>query len=168
MSEKYVVYQYKKDMSGKSDIFCWNTIGYSLKIKKVSFKEELFFRTILFALASKGRHKIYCLYDKKGLAHFSFVVPYCAKFSFIKKEDYQIGPCWTRDDCRGQGLYGKMLTYISEQKIKDCSSANTYVLVREANKESTKGIKKTRFIRVGICEKTKYLRHYKNVVKDSE
>lgn len=167
MRKEYAVYQYAKDKSCEANIFYWNKMGYSFKRKKVSFEKELFVRIVLFLVASKGKHQIYCLYDKKGLAHFSFLIPYCAKFSFMKKEDYQIGPCWTRNDCRGQGLYGKMLMYIAKQKMKDSPLSEVYVLVRAANKESTNGIMKTNFTRVGICKKTKYLRYYKNIVKEN-
>lgn len=166
MSEQYIVYKNNKISSVSTNILYWNSIKYSLKVKKISVNKKLFVKVIFFLLVSKGKLKIYCLYDKKGLAHFSFLIPYCAKFSFMGKGDYQIGPCWTREDCRGQGLYGKMLSFISNQKIKDSSNQNTFVLVREANKESTKGIMKTNFIRVGVCSKTKYLKHYKNVVMD--
>ena len=167
MNEKYIVYQFEKSNCA-IDEFHWEDLGYILKIKKFSIEKVLRIRIILFLLASRGKHKIYCLYDKKGLAHYSFLIPYCPKFSFMKKDDYFIGPCWTREDCRGQGLYGKMLSYIAKDVIKKNRSSDVHGLIREANVESTRGIRKACFKEIGFCQKTKYLKHYKSVIGDDE
>ena len=164
----YVVYQYSKGSKYSADKLDWKKLGYDLKIKKISCEKVLRLRIALFLFVSRGKYKIYCLYDRKGLVHFSFLIPYCLKFSFMNKADYQIGPCWTREDHRGQGLYGKMLLHIARDVISNNKSSNVYVLVREANIESTRGIEKVNFMKIGVCKKTKYLKHYKSVTESEK
>lgn len=187
MSEEYVVFKYDKFRAEeKNDLhrqyfeeknFDFLQEHYlqsilksdSLKCSIRKYRKDLILRKriLLFSIATMGRHKIFCIDDKKGLVHFTFIIPYCKKFSFMCKQDYQIGPCWTREDYRGQGIYGKVVTYIAEQLMQKNSVSDIYMLIREMNKESINGINKTNFKRIGKCKKTTYLRYYKEVIRDN-
>ena len=129
----------------------------------ISYDFELLKKKILFFLVSRGRYKICCVKNSDGeLMHYSFIVPYCRKFSFMNKEDVVIGPCWTNEKFRGKGIYANALDYIAMQVRQKNPQSNVYVLVREKNIQSTKGIQKSGFNPVGKIQKTKVLKLYRN------
>ncbi len=156
----YIVFKYDKSLAAKqapSDIEC-EFVKFPLEDK------ELIKRIVLFTAAAHGRHNICCVRNEQGeMIHYSFVIPHCPKFSFMGKNDFVIGPCWTREDYRGQGLYGKVLNRIGEKYTAENPEAELYILVRNENTSSVKGVQKSAFIPAGQCSKTKYLKHYKNV-----
>ena len=160
--EDYVVYRYNKSILNTDE---WLYQDLNVEIgKNMSRDAELMKKKILFTVASKGRHRICYVKNSKGeLVHYSFIIPYCAKFSFMNKGDFCIGPCWTKEDYRGKGIYGSVLNYIAKMILKDNETVDLYVLIREANASSTRGIQKANFVPVGKSTKTKYLKHYKKV-----
>ncbi len=90
----------------------------------------------------------------------------CHKFPFLKKNDVMLGPCWTRNDARGQGLYPGMINYIAHEIKKSRPDAEIYIVVREENISSTKGVLKADFRRIGSVEKTPKLKIYSKVNLD--
>ena len=160
--EKYIVYKYCKTVQTYTE---WSFNDTICKFgKRLSYDKELAKKKMLFSLVTRGKYQICYVHNTKGeLIHYSFVIPYCVKFSFMQKRDLQIGPCWTNKEYRGQGIYGRVLDYIAQRAISSNPDINLYVLIREANIESTKGIHKTNYIPVGECIKTKYLKYYKKV-----
>lgn len=157
MSEEYIIYKYN-DVSS-DNAFDWTELGLTLKVRKYFIKGVPIKSFAIGALSCLFRHRVYCLYDNHGLVHYSFLIPHCSKYPFTQKKDYVIGPCWTDDRRRGEGIYGRMLNYLGQVVRKQ--SGDSYVLVREANISSTKGITKARFDRAGVCTKSKMLKHYK-------
>lgn len=132
--------------------------------KNIYVDSELMKKKLLFAIASKGRYMIcYVKNTKNEIVHYSFMVPHCRKFSFMNDGDIQIGPCWTKETYRGKGIYGKVLNYIAQTILRGNKEANLYVLIREANVSSIKGIRKADFVPVGKCKKTAFLKHYQVV-----
>ena len=97
------------------------------------------------------------------VVHTSCVVPKCGKFSFLKKGDYEIGPCVTSEKFRGRGVYQYVLRHITSQQM--FQGANFYMIVREDNFPSVRGIEKSGFLRCGTVTKTRWLKNYK---KESE
>ena len=114
----------------------------------------------LFWLMTWGKAKIYYIAGNDGeIQHTSYVLPKCAKFPFMEKGSFEIGPCQTAEKFRGQGLYGKVLSYItSEETYKN---ARFYMIVEEQNKPSVRGIEKAGFVKSGTIKRTKYLKRYK-------
>lgn len=160
----YCLYQLNKEADIKFPqgiIKQWKTEGYAYSSKRFRKERRLFIAMCMYMIETRGKYTICCLDDDKGMVHYSFVIPYCKKFSFIKKKDYLLGPCFTREDCRGKHIYPNMLMHISKEILEANPEADIYVLIREENKESLKGIAKTEFKMVGKCTKTHILKYYK-------
>lgn len=69
---------------------------------------------IFFSLITFGKAKIfYVLDDTNGkVVHTSLVIPKCWKFTFLTQNDYEIGPCFTAPNYRGQGIYPRVLRLV--------------------------------------------------------
>ncbi len=127
---------------------------------KWRFNAVLFKSHLVNSIPACGRQEIICLDDDYGIVHYSFLMPSCCKFSFMKNGDCMIGPCWTREDKRGKGIYPEMLRLLASNYIKNNTGANVYILARPSNVPSTKGILKAGFVRIGYCYKTRFLKKY--------
>lgn len=111
-----------------------------------------------FVLSSRGKTQIIFLLDEgDNICHSSFVIPKIKKFPFMKKGDYQIGPCVTSVEHRGKGLYPFVINYIVADKD---FGGEFYMIVADTNTPSIKGIEKAGFKRVGNIKKTKLLKRY--------
>ena len=125
--------------------------------------EEVLFKTlcvrILFQLMTLGKAKLfYVMNESEKLMHTSYLVPACAKFPFMNEVDYEIGPCLTYPDYRGQGIYPRVLRSICN-KVGENNSV-FYMIVDEFNKSSIRGIEKAGFIRCGTVQKSKFTKRY--------
>jgi len=161
---QYCLYKVNKEMEiehPENIIEQWKSRGYVYSKKKLRGEKRLWIAICMYMIETYGKYHIYCLDDYKGIVHYSFVIPYCRKFSFMQEKDYLLGPCYTRDDCRGQRIYPNMLMHISKEILEVTPEADIYILIREENLESLKGIAKTNFELVGKCTKTKILKYYK-------
>lgn len=162
MNREYGVYRF---ISQKTNILSKSTLSVNkIKKRKFMFYRQLIIKCIYFGLFSNFSHSIYCLYDDKGLVHYSFLIPKCMKFSFMKRGDYQIGPCWTREDCRGKSIYSEMIKYIIYDKSKDKKNIRFYMLIRDTNYQSINGVYKLPFKKIGKCKKTRFLKLYKHII----
>ena len=114
---------------------------------------------VVFWVITFGKAKIFYVNDNSGsLMHTSYVVTPCYKFPFMKKGDFEIGPCFTYPEFRGQGIYVKVL-----KSICSClGDENTtfYMIVDENNTASVKGIEKSGFHRCGEVTSSKFLKRY--------
>lgn len=129
-----------------------------LEGEKHNFKTT--FVRLYFQLMTFGKAKLFCALDEFGkVTHTSYVVPKCFKFSFLKKGDYIIGPCYTKAEHRGKGIYPQMLGYI----CSNVGSKSTvfYMSVDENNFPSVKGIEKAGFKNCGTVKKTRLFKRYK-------
>lgn len=70
---------------------------------------------IRWALLTRNKAKIFYVRHKNGeIMHESVVIPECPKFPFLKRGDFEIGPCFTAEKYRGRGIYPAVLRYIAE------------------------------------------------------
>ncbi len=120
---------------------------------------KLILGRMYFWFITGGRYEIFYLLDDVNVAHTSYVVPKCAKFSFLNRGDYEIGPCVTSNMYRRNGCYSYILEYITT--LRDYADCDFYMIVNATNEASIKGIEKARFTKVGMVTKTKLLKYYK-------
>lgn len=139
---------------------------FTVQTRKFAFDKVLLKKMLYNAVVSGFRQKVYTCSDEKGLVHYSFAIAKCHKFGFLKQGDYSIGPCWTRDDQRGKGLFGDMLNYIASAIIKENPQSKVYVLVRTENEKSMRGVAKANFVNVGVVKKTPWLKQYSAIYKE--
>lgn len=131
--------------------------GYYLEGEKRSLKTTIV--RILFQLMSFGKAKILYMKDDVGeLIHTSYIVPRCYKFSFMERNDYEIGPCYTYPKYRGKGIYSSMLLYVCEK----LGNAQTtfYMIVDSENLASVRGIEKAGFEFCGTVRISRVLKRY--------
>lgn len=119
--------------------------------EKVTIKNTGFFRAIYWNIISHNKASIYFIKDEKGIVHSSYVIEKCCKFPFMKKDDIEIGPCYTRKDMRGKGIYPSVLNYIIQTELTEHNFA--YMIVEENNSSSLRGIQKLGFINIGNLKK---------------
>lgn len=122
-------------------------IGFSAKLVR------LYFWVITF-----GKYRIYYLLDNDRVVHTSYLVPKCSKFPFMGKNDLEIGPCFTEEQYRRKGGYAYMLERITTSA--EYENAHFYMIVRDTNLPSVKGIEKSGFERCGTIVRTKLLKRY--------
>lgn len=113
---------------------------------------------LLFQVMTLGKARIYYVQNGNDILHTSYVIPACAKFSFMDRNDLEIGPCYTYPTFRGKGIYPKVLSEICRRRANDTLSF--YMIVDETNFSSIKGIEKAGFVRCGSVQKSKFSRRY--------
>lgn len=118
-----------------------NLCSLSLPNEKISFSQKLI--RAYFSLITFGKFWVYYACDENRIVHTSYLLGKCYKFPFMKKGDYEIGPCVTDKEFRGKGIYPSVITRI----ICDMqNTANTlYMICEENNAPSIKGITKAGF-----------------------
>ena len=105
-----------------------------------------------------GKAKIYyVLSENDKIMHTSYLIPTCRKFAFMKKDEFQIGPCFTDKQFRGKGIYPAVLRHITSQN--EYEGKMFYMLVFTENLPSIKGIEKAGFKRCGNAKKTNAKRY---------
>ena len=114
---------------------------------------------LYFWLISRGKFCIFYLQHKGKIVHTSYVVPPCGKFSFLHEGDFEIGPCMTVGDYRGRGCYPYVLNAITERKA--CGTGNYYMIVRDDNSASVKGIEKAGFRLCGTVTRSRIRKAYR-------
>ena len=124
--------------------------------KKISFSSicngETRINDIMWFVISAGKYHIYEVTNEDGrVIHRSKVIGRCLKFPFLPKGSYEIGPCLTEEDFRGMGIYPSVLTHI-------CSvfQSDLYMIIREDNFSSIRGVKKAGFVKVGEGYRDKF------------
>lgn len=111
---------------------------------------------IYFMVLSAGRFQVaYVLSDDGELVHTSYIIGSRFKFRFMTKQDFEIGPCYTKEKFRGQGIYPSVLRVITS-----LYDVNFYMNVDESNVPSIRGIEKAGFSYVGHSIKTRFLKIY--------
>lgn len=163
MSEMYLYFR-----QGKPD----ETIGDLYEVKYHRISRGLFLpnetkslktavRRLYFLVLSFGRAVIAYVCDDQTnqVIHTSYVLPRSFKFPFLSKGDMEIGPCITVKKYRGKGIYPAVL-----RSIIRTGAGMFYMLVEKHNTASIHGIEKAGFKKVGLCEKTRFLKRY--IVKE--
>jgi len=130
--------------------------GYDLH-KNIKISSNLFgLKTSLYwNVITLGKARSYILTDEKGgIAHYSFVMPKCYKFPFMRSQksgDIEIGPCFTREKDRGRGLYPYVISQIANSHNK-CGAI--YMVIHNKNTSSIIGVEKAGFKRRQSLKKT--------------
>lgn len=101
-----------------------------------------------------GKYRIVYVKDGDVIIHFSIILPKYFKFPFIGPNDLEIGPCWTKEEYRGQGLYPAALSYII-RKYQHTRVQRLFMFTRKPNVASQKGILKVGFRPFGIGFKSR-------------
>ena len=117
------------------------TIIKAYKSQKLSAK--ILLNNIYWYIITRGKYRVWCVYDEAKIIHTSYVVPKCGKFSFLDKDDFEIGPCYTDTVYRGKGIYPAILFSISLNVAKN--DGNIYMIVDSDNKSTIRGIEKAGF-----------------------
>ena len=107
----------------------------------------------LWFLFTRGNYRIIYVLDNKRIIHYTHVIPYFWKFNFMKKNDFEVGPCWTDEKYRGKGIYKYVIQLAVEKFSKD--NASFYMIVDEKNISSIRGIEKSGFVKIGKVKKSK-------------
>lgn len=118
---------------------------------------------VAFYFATGGKLKIFYVRINKDIAHTSCVVPKCFKFTFLRENDYEIGPCFTNPNFRGQGIYPSILSEICHTEGNEKTAF--YMIVSDTNKASIRGIEKVGFIKCGVVRRSRLSKRYKLVNK---
>lgn len=119
---------------------------------------KLIGKRLLFQVMTLGKAKMYYIFNGRNLVHTSYVVSKCRKFPFMGKDDYEIGPCFTDPQYRGQGIYPSVLCWICNSIGNDNTAF--YMIVDESNTSSIRGIEKAGFKKCGIVKIAGFTRRY--------
>lgn len=141
-------------------VFTPSLRGLFLKGEKAGIKAAC--ARLMFHALTLGKAQIYYVRSGNDIIHTSYVIPACVKFSFMSRNDLEIGPCYTYPAFRGKGIYPKVLSEICRRRANDISSF--YMIVDETNLPSIKGIEKAGFVRCGSVQKSKISKRY-NLVR---
>lgn len=137
-------------------VFTPSLHGFFLKGEKIGIKTVCI--RLLFQVMTLGKAQIYYVQSGNDIIHTSYVIPACAKFPFMDRNDLEIGPCYTYPAFRGKGIYPKVLSEICRRRGNDTSSF--YMIVDETNLPSIKGIEKAGSVRCGSVHKSKFSKRY--------
>lgn len=140
----------ENDGQDKIDVRVIKLSFFKLFIPEEKFDIKTFTLRLYFSLITFNKTRIFYVVKNGVVAHYSYVIPKCFKFPFLKENDYEIGPCQTKKEFRGQGLYPMVLKKIVATEF---SSSNYFMIVHESNVCSIKGIKKAGFVECGRVEK---------------
>ncbi|HJD23228.1 MAG TPA: hypothetical protein H9694_03680 [Firmicutes bacterium] len=132
----------------------WGILSARRIKKHKNHPDSYFFQTISF-----GKARIYYVRNDAGeLMHTSYVVPRCFKFPFLGRGDYEIGPCYTYPLHRGKGLYPATLRFICENLGGE--GTTFYIIVRNENTPSIRGIEKAGFEYCGDIRESGIFKRY--------
>lgn len=120
---------------------------------------------VYFWLISQGKACVYYLLDGNRTVHTALVVPKCAKFPFLGKNEYEIGPCVTSPDYRRKGSYAYVLEHITTSL--EYEGSRFYMIVTDTNIPSVKGIEKAGFEACGTVKKSRFLKIYSRMEPDT-
>jgi hypothetical protein len=123
-----------------------------LKVKLLNFSDlKDFLIHYFWFFITKGKYRIVYMRDNSKIIHSTYILPRIYKFSFMAINDFEIGPCYTEESYRGQGIYSFVLTYIISKFGGD--GKRFYMIVLENNISSQKGVIKAGFVKSGVVYK---------------
>jgi len=102
-----------------------------------------FFVNVYWFLISFGKFEILQLFDSDNVAHYTYISPKVYRFPFMKKDDIQIGPCFTYQNYQKRGIYTLVLQYLISHYYKN--GRNLWIYCNENNEASRKTIEKVGF-----------------------
>ena len=115
-------------------------------------KNNVTIMDFIWNLISFNKCTLYlCRNEDRKIIHRSRVVGKNFKYKFLDKHQAEIGPCYTSKDYRGKGIYPAVLSFI----LNENKFSKYYMLVREDNESSLRGVRKAGFKECGFVAKTK-------------
>jgi len=96
--ERYKIFEFKPSL---------------LKLKPTKFTsvKDLIIH-ILWFVFTRGKYRIIYVKDDSKVIHTTYIIPKMFKFSFMNSNDLEIGPCYTEESYRGQGIYPFVLNWV--------------------------------------------------------
>lgn len=115
--------------------------------------------TLFWNFITLGKCRIYIARQGEELIHTSYVIGKCYKFPFVngRNRDIEIGPCDTKENFRGRGVYPYVLSTILERELKEGNKA--YMIISDANTASKRGVSKVGFSKVAVLRKDRLKRY---------
>lgn len=110
---------------------------------------------------TRGTYKIIYIFDDNKIIHYTHAIPKFWKFRFMEHNDIEIGPCWTDESYRGEGIYPFVIEFVVNF-LKN-SYDSFFMMVSENNTASIQGIEKAGFHRIGEIHKSRFLGIYEKV-----
>lgn len=159
----YYLYKYECDGMEQIEENNWYEIKsvhptlWNLKIPYEKFNLKKALLCAYFHIITLGHFYIYYVISDNQIIHTSFVLGKCYKFPFMKKGEYEIGPCITEREYRGKGIYPSVIKKIIADNTE--KGKVFYMFCNEKNLSSIKGILKAGFREDGILEKS-FLKRY--------
>lgn len=132
----------------------------TVKIKRITPKTAGMKACLFWNTVTMGRCRIYSIRHGMEVVHTSYVIEKCYKFPFLGKRNrrnIEIGPCYTKENYRGLGIYPYVLSYILERELEGDKKA--YMIVDQKNVPSQKGIAKVGFVKIGPVRKDVWKRY---------
>lgn len=77
------------------------------------------------------------------------------EFSFLRENEYEIGPCMTTEEYRGLGIYPYVLG-ICVRALPDGERGEHYMFVSPDNLSSIRGVEKAGFRVIGHVERRRF------------
>ena len=114
---------------------------------------------LFWYIFSLGRYRVFYIIDDKtkAIAHYSILIPKIFKYSFMKKDDWQIVNVFTFSVYRRQKLYQFALAKI----LSELKGSNIWIGTRNDNISSINGIEKAGFKKAANVRKTRVFGIYK-------
>lgn len=117
---------------------------------------------LIWKLISLGKCWLFRVRNTAGnVVHQSMLIGWNPKFSFLKKNEYEIGPCYTMEEYRGLGIYPYVLQQItsfmpnnkSSESLGGGQSLRYYMFVAQDNISSRRGVEKAGFKVIGYVQR---------------
>ena len=115
---------------------------------------------IRWMVASHLNLRIFYIEQDHQIVHTSFCTPKSFKFPFMKKKDYHIGPCFTNESFRGQGIYPMVLHHIGTELKQNPKCGDIYMIIEENNAASRNGVVKAGFVETAELYRKGRLKKY--------
>ena len=117
---------------------------------------------LIWKLISFGKCWLFRVRNTDGIVvHQSMLIGWNPKFSFLKKNEYEIGPCYTIEAYRGLGIYPYVLQQITSfmpnnksfESLGGGQSLRYYMFVAQENISSRRGVEKAGFKVIGYVQR---------------
>lgn len=103
-----------------------------------------------------GRCSLFQVKNAEGvIVHQSMMVGRNPKFSFLRENEYEIGPCMTTEEYRGLGIYPYVLG-ICVRALPDGERGEHYMFVSPDHLSSIRGVEKAGFRVIGHVERRRF------------
>lgn len=166
LKNKYLFFRfdYEDDESNKTLLYTTELKGYNIEqfipsftnLKKHDAKILIY---IFWFIVTGGKYKIIYLKKDDEIIHYTHILPKFFKLPFLDLNDLEIGPSWTKESYRGQGIFPVIINYITHHFKKEGRSF--HILARIENLASQNAIKKTGFYIWAKGYKTDFFGIYK-------